>query len=114
LKYWRLEPYIGFGADAHSFDNGTRWQNVETAAAYVDAVNLRAECSSANPQEERFFVGLRLREGIEPSAAEWLAHEPVITRFVNQGLLEKDGRRLRLSPRGILLSNEIFQEFLAA
>lgn len=114
LKYWRLEPYIGFGADAHSFDGSTRWQNVETAAAYVEALNPRAESSSASPHEERFFVGLRLREGIEPSAAEWLAHEPAITRFLNQGLFEKDGPRLRLSPRGILLSNEIFQEFLAA
>src|SRR5690606_7488848 len=36
LKYWRLEPYIGCGADAHSLDAGERWQNVETAAEYVE------------------------------------------------------------------------------
>ena len=35
LKYWRLEPYVGFGADAHSFDGATRWQNVESPADYV-------------------------------------------------------------------------------
>ncbi|MBM3758020.1 MAG: radical SAM family heme chaperone HemW [Acidobacteria bacterium] len=114
LKYWRLEPYIGFGADAHSFDNCSRWRNVETAAAYAAAADPSIEITRANPDEERFFVGLRLREGIEPSPSEWLAHEPAITRFLNQGLFEKDGPRLRLSPRGILLSNEIFQEFLAA
>jgi oxygen-independent coproporphyrinogen-3 oxidase len=28
LKYWRREPYLGFGADAHSFDGSMRWQNV--------------------------------------------------------------------------------------
>ena len=36
LKYWRLEPYLGFGADAHSFDGVTRSQNVEAAQEYVD------------------------------------------------------------------------------
>src|SRR5437868_2354623 len=28
LKYWRLEPYLGFGVDAHSFDGSLRFQNV--------------------------------------------------------------------------------------
>ena len=35
LKYWKRAPYIGFGADAHSFDGTTRWQNVESAQEYV-------------------------------------------------------------------------------
>ena len=35
LKYWKREPYIGFGADAHSFDGRARWQNVESAQDYV-------------------------------------------------------------------------------
>ena len=35
LKYWRLEPYAGFGADAHGFDGRFRAANVETAAEYV-------------------------------------------------------------------------------
>ncbi len=36
LKYWRLEPYLGFGADAHSLVDGMRSQNVESVAEYVD------------------------------------------------------------------------------
>src|SRR2546425_555189 len=32
LKYWRLHPYPGFGADPHSFDGELRGQNVEQAA----------------------------------------------------------------------------------
>src|SRR6266851_3389485 len=35
LKYWRREAYLGFGADAHSFDGVMRWQNPESAAEYV-------------------------------------------------------------------------------
>jgi oxygen-independent coproporphyrinogen-3 oxidase len=41
LKYWRLEPYIGFGADAHSFDGARRFQNVESASEYVRAKSPR-------------------------------------------------------------------------
>ena len=35
LKYWRLEPYAGFGADAHSFDGVVRAQNIESPRDYV-------------------------------------------------------------------------------
>src|SRR5262249_56365098 len=35
LKYWRLDPYVGFGADAHSFDGVTRSQNGETVDDYI-------------------------------------------------------------------------------
>src|ERR1700694_2842046 len=34
LKYWRREPYLGFGADAHFFDCAMRWQNPAAAAEY--------------------------------------------------------------------------------
>ncbi len=109
LKYWRLEPYVGFGSDAHSFDGTVRRQNAETPADYV--AGAPAMATPASP-EERFFVGLRLRHGIRPSAEEWQRYSEPIRRFTELGLLETDGGELRLTRRGILLSNEIFQEFL--
>jgi oxygen-independent coproporphyrinogen-3 oxidase len=117
LKYWRLEPYLGFGADAHSFEGGMRYQNVESAAAYVDCWKRgeppRQGATPANPDEERFFVGLRLSEGICPQPEEWLKFDAPIERFVSEGLLTSDGQRLRLTDRGVLLSNEVFAEFIA-
>ncbi len=114
LKYWRLEPYLGFGADAHSFAGGERWQNVELAAEYVSTPAARASSTAANALEERFFVGLRLSEGVTPTADEWAFHGEAIERFLRDGLLERDATHLRLTSRGILLSNEVFQEFLTA
>ncbi|HEY1339207.1 MAG TPA: radical SAM family heme chaperone HemW [Bryobacteraceae bacterium] len=110
LKYWRLEPYIGFGADAHSFDGARRWSNAEEVSAYVDG----RPGGDATPaaEEERFFVGLRLMEGIRPAAAEWRRFDRPIRRFVDAGLLECADGVLRLTGRGVLLSNEVFQEFL--
>jgi oxygen-independent coproporphyrinogen-3 oxidase len=116
LKYWRLEPYLGFGADAHSFDGRVRWQNVENAADYVERVRSggspRLSEEPARAGEEKFFVGLRLTEGVQPAPAEWRQWEEPIERFVAQGLLERAGTRLRLTEQGILFSNEVFAEFV--
>ena len=70
------------------------------------------ESVPAHPREERFFVGLRLSEGIRPLPEEWRRFEAPIRRFVEAGLLERSGEVLRLTGRGVMLSNEVFQEFL--
>jgi oxygen-independent coproporphyrinogen-3 oxidase len=106
LKYWKREPYLGFGADAHSFDGALRWQNPEAAADYV-AKPAALDRIAAEPLSESFFLGLRLREGVEGNA-----FPDVIEKFVHDGLLERAGGRVRLTPRGILLSNEVFAEFV--
>ena len=114
LKYWRLEPYVGFGSDAHSFDGVQRWQNVETAAEYCATDNPRLETTESRPREEKFFVGLRLLDGVMPDASDWSEHGLAIRRFIELGLLEQSGPAIRLTNRGVLLSNEVFQEFLHA
>ncbi len=109
LKYWRREPYLGFGADAHSFDGQWRWQNPESIQDYLRGVI--PERMPADPVAERFFLGLRLAEGIEGG---WSPFESAIERFIQEGLLERAGGRLRLTSRGVLLSNEVFTEFVGA
>ncbi len=68
LKYWQLEPYIGFGLDAHSFDGARRWSNPDSLAQYLNSPLNQAESTATDPSEEHFFVGLRLMRGIEPTA----------------------------------------------
>jgi oxygen-independent coproporphyrinogen III oxidase len=116
LKYWRLEPYSGFGADAHSFDGTLRFQNVESAEEYVDRFRQSKSPHEAsipsNEAEEKFFVGLRLSEGIQPNPADWTRFEIPIQRFLKEGLLARKGEKLMLTDRGVLLSNEVFAEFV--
>ena len=111
LKYWRREPYLGFGADAHSFDGESRWQNAESAEEYVAQVESgrMPVREPADPTAEHYFLGLRLTEGIEHPRD---AHAEPIAHFLREGLLERAGGRIRLSPRGVLLSNEVFAEFI--
>jgi oxygen-independent coproporphyrinogen III oxidase len=110
LKYWTLEPYVGFGADAHSFDRAMRRQNPESIEDYL--AHTPASAEPGDPSHERFFVGLRLSAGIRPSGEEWERFRQPIQRFVAQGLLESADGILRLTNRGVMLSNEVFQEFL--
>jgi oxygen-independent coproporphyrinogen-3 oxidase len=111
LKYWQLEPYIGFGLDAHSFDGRSRWSNPDTLEHYTSETEPGA-LATPDPSEEHFYVGLRLMDGIEPSPAEWSRFAQPIEKWTQAGMLERDGTRLRLTDRGVLLSNEIFQEFV--
>jgi oxygen-independent coproporphyrinogen-3 oxidase len=110
LKYWTLQPYVGFGADAHSFDASMRRQNPESIEDYLAGTPCPAQ--PGDPDHERFFFGLRLTVGIRPSHAEWERFAQPIRRFVEQGLLETGDGMLRLTSRGVMLSNEVFQEFL--
>lgn len=112
LKYWRLEEYLGFGADAHSFAGGQRWRNVESARDYVDRASPSEGMEPARPNEERFFVGLRLDEGVQPTTEDWARHGERIGRLVEAGALRTEADRIRLTSRGVLISNEVFQEFL--
>lgn len=116
LKYWRREPYLGFGADAHSFDEGLRWSNPESAADYIklSVSQLQRDTVAADEREEKFFVGLRLSEGVETDPHDLALHGVAIERLLGHGLLEEKGARIRLSQRGIMVSNEVFQEFLLA
>ena len=74
--------------------------------------------SWAEAREEAFFLGLRLNRGVDLQAIarrvglpEELAN--TLAQLCAEGLLEREGEVVRLSERGRLLSNEVFQRFLA-
>ena len=112
LKYWSMQPYAGFGLDAHGFDGQRRTSNVESLTDYLDG--REPQVTEAHVDEERIFTGLRLTEGVSLSATEWQRHREALQRFIEAGVLEQRGQAIRLTRRGVLLSNEVFQEFVAA
>src|SRR5215470_7578699 len=70
LKYWRREPYLGFGAGAHSFVGTTRWANAHDASEYVGAIEAGRlpaeqieEVTPEQASEEEIFLGLRQLAG---------------------------------------------------
>ena len=83
------------------------------ASRTQSASSVQQPTTGVNAQEERFFVGLRLLAGIEPEPADYEKYSHNIDRLLDAGLLEREGPRIRLTSRGVLLSNEVFAEFLA-
>jgi len=112
LKYWSLAPYIGFGLDAHSFDGVHRWSTPDSMDAYLRGA--KEPPVLAQRSEEHFFIGLRLSSGIEPTHEEWSRFREPIAHWLHSGMLEASGERLKLSERGVLVSNEILQDFVNA
>jgi len=122
LKYWRREPYLGFGAGAHSFNGRERWANAHDPAAYVAALSkgrLPAEqkesLSRVQALEEELFLGLRQLEGIDYARLEREYNVRLASRFerlLAEGLVEMDGTQVRLAPSRLAVSNEVFVEFM--
>lgn len=126
LKYWSDQPYLGFGSSAHSYDRSERWCNVSTPSRYVAAVKQRGDAvakrwtvDAKSRLQESLFLGLRRTEGVDLGGVEEeFGEDPEklfgaeIQELVANDLLERQGRRLRLTPQGMLLSNEVFVRFV--
>jgi oxygen-independent coproporphyrinogen-3 oxidase len=126
LKYWHFNPYIGFGSAAHSFVNGVRRANVTSVSEYVQRIRTgrtaveSVECSENETAMAEFsFLALRTVRGL--SIAEFnrrfnndflARYTSVIEKLKKLGLIEFDGRFLRLTERGMKFGNQVFQEFI--
>ncbi len=127
LKYWTRQPYFGFGVDAHSMlpcdlpdAESARFSTADVLEKYVAGSALqRNNVSRSSAIEESFFLGLRLNRGVDLQemagrfdVAAVDNYRPVILELTQFGLLHMEGNVLRLTARGRLLSNEVFQSFL--
>jgi oxygen-independent coproporphyrinogen-3 oxidase len=141
ISNWANRPYFGFGAGAHGYVAGVRTANVLTPVDYIRRMRAPRRDLAAFPRTpvtvsaeivtreaeiaETMMMGLRLtEEGVARTAfgrrfGEDLAvrFAPAIARLQAEGLLEwADERladeRLRLTPRGRLLGNRVFREFV--
>ncbi len=139
LRYWKGRPYLGLGLDASSALHATSSEQPGEDRSDADYVlrstttdDLKAYLAGPEPvetswlspssrHEEAWFLGLRLNAGVDLSALRQEfgprpeAHAlEAVGRLEDSGLLVSDGKTVRLTRRGRLLSNEVFQEFLGA
>jgi len=126
LKYWLREPVLAFGVAGHSHDGVSRYANVSNLGSYMRAVaegrspvEWREELTADRNLEETVFLGLRLNRGLDWDRVRRLygvdrltACEASLKEMEEMGLLEWRDSIVRLTRRGMLLSNEIFQKFV--
>jgi oxygen-independent coproporphyrinogen-3 oxidase len=138
LRYWLRQPYLGLGLDASSMLYAAP-QATDTTAPYIlrssvvddlteflsgqsPAGTAPVETAWLSPTrqfEEAWFLGLRMKAGVNLAALRReFGRDPVaqtmptVARLVEEGLLTSDGKTIRLTAQGRLLSNDVFQQFL--
>jgi oxygen-independent coproporphyrinogen III oxidase len=140
LKYWKRQPYVGFGLDAHSMlpaeAGDMRFANTSDLEEYLGHAKKESAFpllkSARGPGlvevdvivggeafEEALFLGLRLNEGVAFSGlrtqfGEGLLEDamPALMEVRDAGLLEWDAEKMWLTPQGRLASNEVFSRVL--
>ncbi len=124
-KYWIRAPYIGLGAAAHSFFGGRRFENPPALCDYEKVAHGEKDregvcLTEKDAMAEFMFLGLRMIEaGVSKKEffscfgqeLEAIYKEP-IERLCRLGLLEERGDILRLTDRGVDVSNSVFCEFV--
>jgi oxygen-independent coproporphyrinogen-3 oxidase len=122
-KYWQCETVFAFGVSSHSFDGKTRRANERDTNAYVSLIeNGKSPVvfrEKVDLSSEFVFLGLRLSKGIDlteyknrfgVNLLEKYADD--LSRLQEFELIEFTENRLRLTPKGMVYSNEVFSVFV--
>ncbi|MCU5746401.1 radical SAM family heme chaperone HemW [Staphylococcus sp. SQ8-PEA] len=124
--YWRNEGYYGFGAGASGYVEGRRYSNVNPVNHYIKKIEnnespiLNSSKLTLNEQiEEEMFLGLRMNEGVN---IERFYHKfgidiyhiygHQIEELLKKGLIKTNANYMRLTERGKIIGNEVFETFL--
>lgn len=120
MKYWLLQPYLGFGPGANSDFRGDRYALVRDLSRYVEGVeqgeDLMEEYLPIDRSErgaEYLMLGLRTTRGIEAweyrreFSGNFEPMEPLLLQFEAQGWAQQREGRWSLTPEGFLRSNQL-------
>ena len=125
LMYWDNAEYYGIGAGASGYVNGVRYKNHGPIRHYLSAVeegNARIteeHLSQKEQMEEEMFLGLRKKSGVSMARFEEKfgrsfdgLYGETIRDLVQQGLMQIDGDRVRMTKRGLFLGDTVAERFI--
>ena len=125
LMYWDNAEYYGIGAGASGYVNGVRYKNHGPIRHYLNAVeagNARIteeHLSQREQMEEEMFLGLRKKSGVSMTRFEEKfgrsfegLYGEIVRDLVQQGLMQIDGDRVRMTKRGLFLGDTVAERFI--
>ena len=125
LMYWDNAEYYGIGAGASGYVNGVRYKNHGPIRHYLSAVeegNARIteeHLSQKEQMEEEMFLGLRKKLGVSMVRFEEKfgrsfdgLYGEIVKDLVQQGLMQIDGDRVRMTKRGLFLGDTVAERFI--
>ena len=121
MNCWEQKEYIGFGLNAHSYIDGTRYSNTENLEEYIkkDEKIIHEKQTIEDMKKEYMLLGLRKIEGVSiQKFEEKFVENPIflfrneLNKLVEQELLEVDGDIIKLTNKGLDLANLVWEEFI--
>ncbi len=127
LIYWRNEEYYGLGAGATSYINGRRYRNANDPADYArriandgDGADFEETLAPDASFREAVALGLRMCDGVAVDAVETrtglradAVYDGEVEALVDGGLLVREpDRRIRLTPRGLEVADEVMMRLI--
>ncbi|MFT0790263.1 coproporphyrinogen III oxidase [Streptococcus oralis subsp. dentisani] len=125
LMYWDNAEYYGIGAGASGYVNGIRYKNHGPIRHYLSAVeegNARIteeHLSQKEQMEEEMFLGLRKKSGVSMVRFEEKfgrsfdgLYGEIVKDLVQQGLMQIEGDRVRMTKRGLFLGDTVAERFI--
>jgi oxygen-independent coproporphyrinogen-3 oxidase len=122
LTYWKNEEYLAFGVSAHRYYRGTRSSNFRSLRRYMRDYLLDETSESIDEQtkmKEAIFLGMRLRQGLDlkifqrdfgVDLTQSRARE--LEKLQDGGFVEIADQNLRLTQKGVLMSNSVLSELI--
>lgn len=126
LKYWNQEEYIGIGPSAHSFMNSIRYSNPSDLNLYCkNSIEnnfnriIQEEMNKEELMFEYIMLRLRLTEGLDANEFKRKfnvdfneKYKEQIKYLTDNKLIENNESIVRLTQRGMDISNYVFEEFM--
>ena len=126
LGYWDRTEYLGIGAGSSSLIKGERFDHIRDRKAYIEKIRngesilIDREILSVESQMEEFmYLGLRKVEGVSRTDFQNYfgknandVYGKILDKLEEEHLLEFSGDRIRLTHRGMDVSNCVLAEFL--
>ena len=125
LMYWDNAEYYGIGAGASGYVDGVRYKNHGPIRHYLQAVeagNTRVQeevLTLKEKMEEEMFLGLRKKSGVSMARFEEKfgrsfdgLYGEIVRDLVQQGLMQIDGDRVRMTKRGLFLGDTVAERFI--
>ena len=112
LHYWNIEPYLGFGPSAHSFDGNNRWSNIRHLDGYMakiesskSPVSFQEKLTPNQIHNEKIGFGLRMAQGIHYE----LVQNDLLTKSQEKwpGCIQIQGNQIRLTHQGMVFADAI-------
>ena len=127
ILYWKIQSYIGVGLSSHSYLNSRRYWNRDNFNDYfmdldkgmLPIENGEDKRSDIDEVTEFCIMGLRLIEGIDKELFKKrfdkdinYYFKEVINKHLQDGLIVEDERSVKLTNKGLDLSNLVEVDFL--